>query len=75
MKKDFSYKDNSPRFDKIIKLKRKLDKISSILKDTVYKNSSEMFEDLNSFLNTEKEIQIQESYMKLEEMYFNGEIA
>lgn len=75
MRKEFRYRDISPRSERINKLKRKLERITSFLKENNYDNSSVLFEDLNIFLNTEKEIQIQESYLKLEEMYYNGDLA
>jgi hypothetical protein len=75
MRKEFRYRDISPRSERNNKLKRKLERITSFLKENNYDNSSVLFEDLNIFLNTEKEIQIQESYLKLEEMYYNGDLA
>lgn len=75
MKKDFNYQDISPRTEKINKLYKRLDRASFLLKEGKYKSHQEMFEDLTVFENTEKEIQIQQSYMKLEEMYYTGVLA
>jgi hypothetical protein len=72
MKKDFNYQDISPRSERISKLYKRLDRASFLLKEGKYKSYSEMFEDLTVFENTQKEIEIQECYLKLEEMYYTG---
>lgn len=75
MKREFNYRDVSPRSERIYRLQKTLDRASFLLKEGKYKNHQEMFEDLTVYDNTLKEIQVQESYLKLEEMYYTGTLA
>lgn len=70
MKKETSYRDFSPRTDRINKLGRKLEKFNALLKDSKYSDSSVMLQDLSMFLATEKEIEIQKSYLQIEDSYW-----
>ena len=75
MKKEFNYRDVSPRSERIYNLLKNLDRASFLLKEGKYKNHQEMLEDLTVYESTQKEIQVQESYLKLEEMYYTGALV
>lgn len=54
------------RKERIVKLQKKLERIQNALTHYRYTNSRDILEDLAAFEKTEKEIQIQDCYRKIE---------
>lgn len=57
---------NTIREERIAKLRDKLTRIETALKNYPYKNHKDILEDLFAFEETEKEIQIQQAYWLME---------
>lgn len=56
----------SPRTERIQKLTDKLNRIGTALIEYPYTNQKDIIEDWSAFEATEKELQIQQSYMMME---------
>lgn len=57
----------NPRIDRIKRLQKKLERSAEKLKRN-YRSSSDMLSDLSQFSKIEREIEIQQAYLQLENM-------
>lgn len=71
-RKELTFRDLTPRADIVSKLERKRERFARRLKETKYESTSDMFDDVVIWEGIQKEIEIQECYMQMEEKYWNS---